>query len=96
MLIKKLIWPEEQIEHIARHGVTPEEVEEVLFNTKGRVALRAASKGSNPVFNVFGQTKAGRFLICMMIQFPDRNGYPITARPMTESEKRNYKKWKKQ
>jgi hypothetical protein len=28
MRIERLLWPEERIDHIARHGVTPKEVEE--------------------------------------------------------------------
>jgi len=31
MKIYELIWPEDRIEHIARHRVRPEEVEEVCF-----------------------------------------------------------------
>jgi len=33
-------------------------------------------------------------LICVIIQFPDGKGYPVTARPMTDKEKRRYKKWR--
>ena len=32
MRIRELIWPPDQIEHIARHDVEPEEIEEVCFN----------------------------------------------------------------
>ena len=31
MNIYAIVWPEEQVEHIARHNVTPEEFEEVCF-----------------------------------------------------------------
>jgi hypothetical protein len=31
MKIHELIWPEDRVAHIARHAVTPEEVEEVCF-----------------------------------------------------------------
>jgi hypothetical protein len=31
MKIWQIIWPEDRIEHIIRHNVTPEEVEEVCF-----------------------------------------------------------------
>jgi hypothetical protein len=31
---------------------------------------------------------------CVVIHFPDGNGYPITARPMTDKEKRRYNQWK--
>lgn len=92
MKIHELIWPAERIEHIARHGVTPEEVEEVCFGQP--LVLRAKSEGANPVYYALGQTEDGRYLFCVVIQFPDGKGYPVTARPMTEKEKQRYKRWK--
>jgi len=92
MRIHELIWPQDRIDHIARHGVTPEEVEEVCF---GRPSVqRGKSEGENPVYYVLGQTEAGRYLLCVIIQFPDGKGYPVTARLMTPKEKRRYRKWK--
>jgi uncharacterized DUF497 family protein len=85
-------WPDERIEHIARHAVTPEEVEEVCFGHS--LVLRTKSEGPNPVYYVLGQTDAGRYLFCVVIAFPDGNGYPITARSMTDKEKRRFREWK--
>ena len=92
MRIHGFIWPPDRIEHIARHGVTPEEVEEVCWGKS--FVQRAKSEGDNPVYYVLGQTAAGRYLFCVMIRFPDGNGYPVTAREMTTKEKRRYRKWK--
>lgn len=92
MEIQELIWPEDRIEHIARHSVTPEEVEEACFGSS--LAFRSKSEGENPVFAILGQTAAGRCLFCLLIQFPDGNAYPITARSMTEKEKRRFRQWK--
>lgn len=92
MTIHEFIWPEDRIEHIARHGVTPEEVEEVCFGKS--FVRRAKSVGENPVYYVLGQTAAGRYMFCVVIRFPDGNGYPVTAREMTAKEKRGYRKWK--
>ncbi len=92
MRIHELLWPEARINHIARHGVTPEEVEEVCFGKP--LVLRAKSEGKNPVYYVLGQTETGRHLFCVVIQFPDGNGYPVTARSMTIKEKHRYRKWK--
>lgn len=72
--------------------VEPEEVEAVCFSQA--LVLRAPSEGTNPVYYVLGQTDAGRYLFCVVIQFPDGNGYPITARPMTLKEERRYREWK--
>jgi uncharacterized DUF497 family protein len=93
MTIDEFIWPEKQIDHIARHGVTPEEVEEVCFGKSW--VRRAKSEGKNPVYFVLGQSDAGRYLFCVVIRFPDGRGYPVTAREMTAKEKRRYRKRKK-
>ena len=94
MRIDEIIWPEERIEHIARHAITPEEVEEACFGKS--LVQRAKSEGENPVYYLLGQTAAGRYLFCVVIRFPDGNGYLVTAREMTASEKRHYRKWKDQ
>lgn len=91
--IYELIWPEDRVAHIAQHHVRPEEVEEVCF---GRPFVqRAKSSGKNPVYYVLGQTAAGRYLFCVVIQFPDGKGVPVTARPMTLKEKRRFNRWRK-
>ncbi|MFN0199241.1 MAG: BrnT family toxin [Planctomycetaceae bacterium] len=92
MKIHSLLWPDERIEHIARHAVTPEEVEQVCFGHA--LVLRAKSEGPNPVYYVLGQTDADRYLFCVVIAFSDGNGYPITARTMTDKEKRRFREWK--
>jgi uncharacterized protein len=48
MRIKNLIWPRERIDHIARHGVTVEEVEEVCYGKS--LVRQAKSRGKNPVY----------------------------------------------
>jgi len=92
MKIKALIWPQDRIDHIAQHGVTPTEVEEVCFSNP--FIRRTKSEGQNPVYYVLGRTDAGRHLFCVIIQFPDGKGYPVSARQMTEAEKRSYKQRK--
>ena len=86
MRIHRLVWPEDRVDHIARHGIMPEEVEEVCFGIP--LVLKARSSGTNPVYYVLGQTKDGRYLFCVVVRFPDGNGYPVTARPMTAKERR--------
>ena len=92
MRIHELLWPRDRIEHIARHSVTPDEVEEVCFGQS--LVLRAKSQGENPVYYVLGQTDAGRYLFSVIIQFPDGRGYPVTARNMTNMEERRFKQWR--
>ena len=92
MTIRELIWPQDRVEHIAGQGVRPHEVEQVCFGDP--LVLRGRTEGENPVYYVLGQTDAGRYLFCVVIQFPDGKGYPVTGRPMTESEQRRFNKSK--
>ena len=92
MRVKELHWNQSQIEHIAQHNVTPEEVEEVCSSNP--FVQRTKARGDNPVYHVLGQTHAGRYLFSVIIQFPDGKGYPVTARPMTDNEKRRYRQRK--
>jgi uncharacterized DUF497 family protein len=91
--ISEFVWNDERIAHIGRHSVLPEELEEVCFGDA--LVLRGRSTGKNPVYYVLGQTEAGRHLLCVVISFPDGKGYPVTARAMTDAEKRRYAGWKK-
>jgi len=91
--IVEILWNEDRVEHIALHGITPEEFEEVCFGLS--LVLRARSEGRNPVYYVLGQTDAGRYLFSVVIVFPGELGYPVTAREMTDREKRRYSEWRK-
>ena len=93
MKIYEIIWPPERIAHIACHAVTPEDFEDVCFGDS--LVLRAQAEGVNPVYYVLGQTFGGQYLFCVVIQFPNGKGYPVTARPMTDKEKRRFKQWKR-
>jgi hypothetical protein len=91
MKINELLWPKDRGDHIARHGITPKEVEEVCF--RGSFVQRAKSQGQNPVYYVLGKTAAGKYLFCVVIQFLGGKRFPVTARPMTDNEKRRYNRW---
>jgi len=91
-MVKQILFPLEQIEHIARHGVTPEEFRQVCLNPQ-TMRLRMNSRGANPGYIYLGTTAAGKYLMCAMIEFPDGNGFPITARPMTTAERQRYRRW---
>ena len=92
MSINEIIWPEDRVEHIARHNVQPDEFEEVCFSNP--LILRAKSEGKNPVYYILGQTNSGRYLFCVIIKFPEGKAYPVTARQMTKKEKSRYHQWK--
>lgn len=72
MRIHELLWPSDGVDRIHRHGVTPQEIEEACFGEA--LVLRAKAEGKHPVCYVLGQTPAGRYLFCAVIQFPDGKG----------------------
>ena len=84
MRIDAIIWPEDRIDHIARHGLTPEEAEDVCCGKSW--VRRAKSEGRNPVYYVLGQSESGRYLFWVVIRFPDGNGYPVTAQEIPTKE----------
>jgi uncharacterized DUF497 family protein len=92
MQIHELIWQDDRVEHIALHRIEPAEIEEVCFGRP--LVLRTKASGKNPAYYVLGQTEAGRYLFCVILEFPDGKGYPVTARPMTESERQRFVQWR--
>ena len=92
MKIGAFVWAQDRIDHIARHGVLPHEVEEVCFSDA--LIQRTRREGPSPVYYVLGRTRRGRYLFCVVIAFADGKGYPVTARPMIDKEKKRYRRWK--
>jgi len=80
-------WNDWNIDHIAHHSVIPEEVEEVVFSRLSRIR-----KGrGDAIFYLFGQTLSGRYLFIVLRDLGNSTAFPITARDMTNSEKKLYK-----
>lgn len=83
-------WTAWEVEHIAAHGVTPQEVEEVLL-PPFRVQRIDAD-----VQAVWGQTLAGRFLFVVVTEGISGQGlFVITARDMEANEISRYRRAKK-
>ena len=78
----EIIWNEERdgnVEHIAEHNLTPEDVEEVLFNPVDRDVSRSSGL---PI--VFGFTPDGRYILVVYEQIDDVTIYPVTAYDLEE------------
>jgi uncharacterized DUF497 family protein len=84
-------WNDWNLEHIAGHGVTPEEVEMVV-NQASRPYPSAREDGK---FLVHGKGQGGQFLQVIFVYDEDRTVYVIHARPMTDPEKRRYRRRQK-
>lgn len=90
IVVKRLIWDKYNIEHIKKHKVTVEEVEEISRST---VAHKKAKQGR---YLIIG--RAGTRILSVVI---NRKGlgiyYPVTARDADKDERRIlYEKEKKQ
>ena len=73
----EFIWNEESggnVEHIAEHNLTPEDVEEVIFHPIDHDVSRSTGL---PI--VFGITPDGRYILVVYEQIDDVTIYPITA-----------------
>lgn len=91
--VRSLRWREDREEHIARHKVTPAEVEEAVFYDGEFLMQRAGPAERNPaqtVYTLLGRTDAGRYLMVVLIYEGAGVAMPVTARDMTRSERRRY------
>ena len=84
MKIRHAIWdteddPRGNVRHIAEHGLTPEDVEDVLF---GVHELDKSRSSGSPI--AFGFTSSGRY-ICVVFEWVDDDTvYPVTAYSLEE------------
>ena len=82
MRITDFEWDEENIDHIARHRVEYEEVEEACYNRP--FILR----GRGGLHLIHGRTDNGRYLFVVVRYRGKETARVITARDMTDAEKR--------
>ena len=88
MKIVVLQWDRQNLEHIARHGVEKEEVEEVFDQFH---ILRKVWKGR---YAVRGQTYSGRYLMIFLDSLGQGRAYVVTAREMTSQEKKRFRSYR--
>jgi len=80
-------WDAHNVGHIARHGVTPIEVEQVT--RQPHVLFPAAARHGESRWKLLGRTKAGRYLVVVFTI--RRNKLRIvTAYPMNSAERSAY------
>ena len=86
MIISELEWDDQNIEHIARHNVGPQEVEDVCFG------LHISQKAGDKRYILSGQSVGGRYINVVVEQVGKGLFRSITAFEMSESYKRRYMK----
>ena len=88
MACEEITWDEGAEQHIARHGVNAEEVEEVLHGVTVQLGAPLTR------LLVLGRTLAGRYLVVVLEALTKAGDLcrVVTARDMTESERRLYRR----
>lgn len=80
-----MLWTEDSETHIGRHGVSPDEVEDAIYTRPRRIA-----PGRSGSRLVFAQTSSGRYLLVVLADARDGRDYVVTARDMTDTERRAF------
>lgn len=83
-------WDSANIDHIARHTLEPEDVEEALLDPKG-INAPAYNAGSERRHGFIGATEAGRILFVVYTERSDELRV-VTARDADVGQKRRYRR----
>jgi uncharacterized DUF497 family protein len=81
-------WNEWNVEHIAKHGVPPEEAEMVVRGARNPFPRRI----EEDKWLVWGRGRGGRFLQVIFVLDPDETVYVVHARPLIGQEKRRFRR----
>jgi len=93
MQIKDLLLREYVIDKLAwKHNISELELRQV-FNNKPKIRRmeRGKIKGED-LYAALGRTDAGRYLVVFFIMKKSKEALIVTARDMTEKERRRYEK----
>lgn len=86
MEIREFEWDDNNIEHISRHGVSPDEVEDLAFDDDPWI--RKGRKGTR---YMLGYTIAGRYLFVVYVLRSKGTARVITAMEMDERTRKLYR-----
>jgi uncharacterized DUF497 family protein len=91
--ITGFIWLEDIVQKLLRkHGVVQSEVVEVFANSpRLRFVEKGPRRGEN-VYAALGRTDAGRYLVCFFVYKQDGRALIVSARDMSDAERRRYGK----
>jgi uncharacterized protein len=84
-------WDEDNLEHIVKHQIEPEEAEEAILDPNRRPFPAHRGPKGEKRKGVIGRTETGRILV-VIIEKVTRGFRVITARDATSNEKRSYRK----
>ena len=93
MNIDDFIWLPDIIEKlISKHGISPDEVEEVFFNKPQFRFVEKGNKKDENVYSALGQTDAGRYIVVIFIHKHQNLALILSARDMDRKERKQYGK----
>jgi uncharacterized DUF497 family protein len=84
-------WDDANRNHIARHNVLPEEVEQLFHNKP--LYLPSYNRNGEERFNLVGETNQGRVLLVAVIWRGDAFR-TVTAWDANKSTRADYRQWK--
>jgi uncharacterized DUF497 family protein len=84
--VDEIAWDDWNEEHIARHGVRADEVEDVV-----RSPSTYAERRRNGTYGLLGRTSAGRALLVILAPRGGGVFYVVTSRDATAAERRRFR-----
>jgi uncharacterized DUF497 family protein len=91
MNIDDFIWLPTIVEKLeSKHGVLPDEAEEVFFNKPRFRFVETGIRMGEDVYSASGRTNGGRYLIVFFIRKENNYALIISARDMDHTERRRY------
>ncbi len=80
-IVQKLIW---------KHSVETQEVREIFLNNPRFRFVEKGHRKEENVYAAFGQTDAGRYLVCFFVHKKDNRALILSARDMSDTERKGY------
>ena len=80
-------WDVHNIDHVDRHGVTPQEVEDAVYGL--HVVIPGQAVQNEKRWKLFGRSAVGRYLVVVFTIRRNRIR-PVTAYTMNRAERRIY------
>lgn len=93
MHVDRIMWLPAIVDKlVSKHGVLPEEVEDVLYS---QPYVRRMERGDRPgedMYAALGQSAGGRYLIVFFIYKHTREALVVSARDMDSRERKIYER----
>ena len=91
MNVAECLWLPDVVAKLAsKHGLQPDEVEEVILNKPRFYRAERGQRASEDLYVAYGQTNVGRYIVVFFIFKVDGSALVISARDMTIRERRRY------